>query len=190
MYEKLEGKTIVLRKARAEDSASMLENVWSDENVYGRMLFKPTFTADEAIGRCRRSEEFQKDHLAYFVALRENDEAIGFCGISETSPGHYEECGICIGTKYQGKGIGKEILSLLLDLAFDKLGAEDFRYGYFQDNGRSKRLAAGFGFRYEKTGETVREWDNAVKTIDYCLLSRDEYYAWLMRRSDDNSICE
>ena len=174
MYETLEGRKIRLRKAREEDTLSMLENVWGDEAVYRWMLFPPTLTPEDALERCRRSIEYQKDHLAYFVALADTDEAIGLCAVKEDTPGHFEESGIGIGKKHQGKGFGKEILSLLLNLSF-QLGAKDFRYGYFRENEPSKKLAESFGFHYEKTYELTRPWDGAVKTIDSCILTRKEY---------------
>ncbi len=171
----LEGDYIRLRKAKEDDWESMLRNVWGDEAVYRWMLYQPTLTEEEARERCRRSMAFQKDHLAWFVALKETDEAIGLCAIRETGKGHFEESGICIGTEYQGRGYGKEIVGLLLALAFDVLGAEDIRYGYFQDNEKSKKLAGCFGFQYEKTYELTRPWDGAVKRIDSCILTKKQY---------------
>ncbi len=175
MFEVLEGEHIRLRRAKETDWASMLKHVWSDEEVYRWMLFQPTLTEEDARERCRRSIIFQQDHLAWFAALKDSDEAIGLCAIKENEEGHFEESGICIGTAYQGQGYGKEIVSLLLALAFRKLGAADFRYGYFQDNEKSKKLAAHFGFQYDHTYEMTRPWDGAVKRIDSCLLSREQY---------------
>ena len=80
-----------------------------------------------------------------------------------------------IDERYQGKGYGKETVALLLELAFMKLGAEDFRYGYFHDNEKSQKVAESFGFRYEKTYELTRPWDGSVKTIDSCILTKEEY---------------
>ena len=175
-FTEVPGAHIVLRKARPGDAASMLENVWGDEHVYRWMLYPPTATEAEAQERCERSIRFQQDHYAWFVALKDTDQAIGLCAIRENGPGHYEEAGICIGEKHQGKGYGKEIVSLLLDLAFRKLGAADVRYGYFQDNERSRKLAEYFGFVYDHTEEMVRPWDGSVKTIDSCLLTRERYF--------------
>ncbi len=175
MYETLEGEHIVLRKARETDWQSMLQNVWGDEAVYRWMLFQPTLTEAEARERCARSVRFQSENHAWFVALKDADEAIGMCAIREYEPGRWEECGICVGTKYQGKGYGKEIVALLLDLCFRKLGAEDFRYGYDFDNVKSKKLAASFGFRYDHSYELTRPWDGTVKKIDSCLLPRADY---------------
>ena len=177
MFEVLEGKNIRLRKAREEDYRSMLKHVWSDEAVYRWMLYQPTLTEEDAIERCRRSIQFQKDHYAYFVALKDTDEAIGLCAIREATPGHFEESGICIGTAFQGKGYGKEIVALLLELVFTRLGAEDCRYGYFRDNEKSKMVAEAFGFRYDSTYELIRPWDGSAKTIESCILTREEYFA-------------
>ena len=172
-YAFLTGTHLVLRKAKESDYLSMLKNVWGDEAVYRWMLYQPTLTEADALDRCRRSILFQKDHHAWFVALRDTDEAIGLCAIRETEPGHFEESGICIGTAHQGKGYGKEIVSLLLDLAFQQLGAEDVRYGYFQDNIKSKKVAEAFGFVFDRTEEMVRPWDGSLKIIDSCILTRD-----------------
>ena len=174
-YSRLEGRHIVLRKATEDDYRSMLKHVWGNEAVYSSMLFQPTHTEDEALERCRRSMAFQKENFAYFVALKDTDEAIGMCAIRENEPGHFEEAGIGVGAAFWGRGYGKEVVALLLDLAFEKLGATDVRYGYFQDNYRSKRIAEHFGFKYDHTYELTRPWDGAVKTIDSCLLTREEY---------------
>ena len=173
----LEGERIRLRKARESDWSSMLRNVWGDEAVYRWMLYQPTLTEEGARERCLRSMAFQKGHPAWFVCLKDTDEAIGLCAIKEIDKGHFEESGICIGTEHQGRGYGKEIVSLLLALAFQQLGAEDFRYGYFRDNEKSRRLAEHFGFQYEKTYELTRPWDGAVKKIDSCILTREQYEA-------------
>ena len=175
VLDRLEGERIILRKAKESDYKSMFENIWGNPQVYERMLFPPTRTEEEAQERCRRSIEFQKDHLAYFIADKLTDEAFGVCAIGESAPGHYEERGIGIGTKYQGKGYGKEVVALLLDLAFRKLGAEDVTYGYFQDNIPSKKVAESFGFEYDHTYEMTRPWDGAVKVIDSCMLTREKY---------------
>ena len=175
IYDVLEGDQIRLRKALEKDWKSMLENVWSDEHVYRWMLYQPTLTEEEARERCQRSMAYQRDHYAWFVAMKDTNEAIGLCAIKETEKGHFEESGICIGTAYQGRGYGKEIVRLLLDLAFQKLGAEDFRYGYFRENEKSRKLAAHFGFRYDQTYEMIRPWDEAVKIIDSCVLTREQY---------------
>lgn len=175
MHEYLEGEHIRLRKAREADFRSMMKNIWADKDVYRWMLFQPALTEEDALDRCRRSMNYQQDNFAWFVALKDTDEAIGLCAMKEETPGHWEECGIGLGTAYQGKGYGKEILALMLDLAFRVLGALDFRYGYFRGNEKSGKVAESFGFRYDHSYDLTRPWDGAVKQIDSCLLTREEY---------------
>ena len=175
----IDGEHIRLRRAKPDDWKSMLENVWGDEAVYRWMLYQPTLTEEAARDRCIRSMAWQQDHPAWFVALKSTDEAIGLCAIREEEARHWEESGICIGAKHQGRGYGKEIVAILLELAFLDLGAQDFRYGYFRDNEKSKKLAEYFGFRYDRTYELTRPWDSTVKTIDSCLLTREQYLQWV-----------
>ena len=174
-YETLIGDNIILRKAKYDDYKNMLKSIWSDEEIYKWMLFKPTFSEEDAIARINRTIEYQKNNYAYIIALKDNDLAIGFCGIKENDKGHFEESGIAIAKEYQGKGYGKELLKLLLDLVFNKLDGIDFLYGYYNDNIKSKGLANSFNFKYQYTKEMVRPWDNTKKIIDYCLLKKSDY---------------
>jgi len=182
MYDLLIGKNLILRKAKEKDYESMLLNVWGDIEVYKWMLYTPTKTIEDAKERLNRSIIFQKDHYAYFVALKDTDLAIGLCGIKEYEEYKWEECGICIGKKYQNKGYGKEILSLLLDLAFNKLYAKSFRYGYYPDNIKSKKLAEHFNFKFFEKKEMIRPWDQEKKIIDLCLLKKEDYIKDLLNK--------
>ena len=175
MYETLEGEHIRLRKAKETDYLSMWKNIWGDEAVYRWMLFPPTLTEAEAVDRCRRSICYQKENFAWFIALKDTDEAVGLCAVREYEPGRFEEAGIGIAAKCQGKGYGKEVVALLLDLVFIRLGARDCQYGYFRENEKSKKVAESFGFRYDRSYDLTRPWDGAVKHIDSCLLTREEY---------------
>lgn len=174
-YNTLIGNNIVLRKAKYEDYEKMLKNVWSDRKIYEWMLFTPTYTEQEAIARVKRSIEYQKNHYSYFVALKGSDEPIGLAAMYEYEPNKFEECGICVATKYQGLGYGYEILGLLLDLAFNKLEANSFRYGFFSDNMKSKKLAMKYGFKYEKAEEIIRQWDDEKRVVVLMTLSKDDY---------------
>ena len=124
----LEGKNIILRKANQNDLDNIFNNIWSDDEIAKYMFWEPTKKYDDAIDRLNRSIEFQKNNYAYFVALKDTDETIGFCGIREIDNKVYAETGLCIASKYQGRGFGKELLKLLLVLVFNKLNANKFIY--------------------------------------------------------------
>ena len=174
-FLELNGENIILRKARISDYKSIYEHILSDEDVYKWMLFNPAFNEEDAKTRINEIIEIQKNTYTYFVTLKDTDEAIGICGINEISKGNFEETGICISKKYQSKGYGKELLSLLLDLAFNKLDAKTFTYAYFKDNNKSKMLAMHFGFEYSHTEEMIRAWDNKKVIVDYSILSDKKY---------------
>lgn len=174
-YNPIIGNRIILRNGINSDYESMFKNIWNDEDVYKWMFFKPVYTLEEAIERNKRTMLFHQSQYVYYIALKETNEAIGLCGIYEYEESRFQECGICIGKKYQGSGIGKEVVSILLDLAFNKLNANDFRYSYYIENEKSMKLARHFHFKPFERIEIIRPWDKEKKIIERCLLSKEEY---------------
>lgn len=183
-FDTLIGKNIILRKAKEKDYLSMFENVWNNEDVYKWMLFTPTTTLEASKVRVHLSIIFQKDHYCYFVSEKETDEAIGFCGVEEIKDGIFRECGICIGTKYQGRGYGKEVLGLLLDLSFNKLEGNTFIYGSFTDNTRSMAMAKKYGFSYLNKETALRNWDKCEKEINNYILTKQDYLKYNRIKED------
>lgn len=157
------------------DMDIMLKTIWSDEEVYKMMWFKPTFDVEEGKQRLYRSVDFQTMRDGYFVALKDTDEPIGLCAIKEPNPKAFEESGICIARKYQGKGYGKELMDLLLDLAFNKYNAESFSYALMKNNDKSRGLKNKFNFKYVRTTVEVRPWDNKEFELEYFILSKEDY---------------
>lgn len=171
----INGNNLILRKAMPKDLKPMLNNIWSDENIYKYMFFEPTNSLDEAKDRLNRSIEFQKNNYAYFIALKETNEAIGFCGIKEIEPNVYAETGLCIAQKFQGNGYGKELLIILLDLVFNKINADKFIYACMNNNLKSKNLCLSLGFKYYESKEEIRKYDNYKIVCDYYYLNKCDY---------------
>lgn len=176
-YNRLEGDKIVLRKGKISDLDNMLNNVWSNPTVYNTMLYTPITTNEEAMERLVKSINFQNENYGYFVALKETDEPIGMCAIKEIAPGVYHECGMGIAGKYHGLGFGKEILSLLLDLVFNKLNGNEFQYGLCKNNDKSRRLLRPYGFVAIEPSTMHRAWDNQDFEIDEFSLSKEAYFS-------------
>lgn len=174
-FARLTGEHIVLRKAQLKDLEAIYRNVWSDKELLKYMFYQPTESFDDAADRLGRTIEFQSNHYAYFAALKDSDEAIGFAGLREVDDGVYSESGICIGRKFQGLGYGKEVLSLLLSLAFKGLYASEFEYAHAVDNNASRALCRHFGFRYTETTKEKRKWDGKEMSIAYYRLTRAQY---------------
>lgn len=180
MIDRLETEHLVLRKAKEEDLDSIWNSIWKDTDIAQSMLWKPTFTYEEAIERLSKTIRYQAEHFAYFVCLKENhcNTAIGFAGINEEEPGIYAESGICVAQKYQNLGFGKEIVKALLQLVFEELSGKKFIYSCFHENLRSAAICRFFGFQYSYCKEDVREWDGYSYLSDYYELSKKNYEIW------------
>lgn len=171
----IESENFILRKAESKDLEPIFKNIWSDENISKYMFWQPSKTYSETKDRLYRTIEYQRSNLAYFVCLKDTDEAIGFGGIKEVKPNVYAESGLCITSKYQGLGYGKELLSALLDLAFNKLNASEFIYESMSNNEKSKNLCLHFGFQFIESRKEVRSWDNYECIIEKYSLKRENY---------------
>ncbi len=171
----LETKNLILRKARFEDLNLIWQNVWQDKSIAENMLWEVTDNIDDAKKRMERTIKYQTRQYAYFICLKKNDEPIGFAGVFEKEYGIYEESGICIAKKYQGKGYGKEVVSALKDLVFSKLNGERFIYGCFSTNEKSKKVCLSQGFKYLKSEPHTREYDKLNYISDYYYFDKNMY---------------
>lgn len=165
---------IILRKAKLEDLDSMWNNIWQDKELAKYMLWKPLENIEEAKIRLEKTIEYQKSNLAFYICLEESDEAIGFLGAANIGDGVFEDCGICIANKYQGKGFGKQSMQLLLKMIFEELGGKEFIYSCFEENKKSQRLCESLGFEYKYAKQNTRKWDNLNYTAKYYSIKAGE----------------
>lgn len=175
MRERFEGERIVLRKARMSDLDAVAANIYCDAELLSTMFLNISRDRAEAESRLARTIAFQKERPLYFVARKDTDEVIGLCGLCEEAEGIWSEAGLAIARKEQGRGFGREMLAILLDYAFRELGARQFVYSCMDTNTRSRNLALSFGFQYESTSSTVREYDQKKFNLERYSLSREAY---------------
>ena len=171
-FQTIETPHLVFRKAKDTDLAPIFTNIWSDQELARTMLWKPLTTLEEASRRMEMIKAFQSSSYSFFVCLKETNEPIGFAGIKRIGDGIYEETGICLARRFQGKGFGKEILDALIDLAFNQLNGRKLIYAAFQNNKASISLCRSFGFRYSHSIKEVRSWDGYEYSSDYFELER------------------
>ena len=172
------GKRICLRKAKISDETSVYSNIWSDEDLLRYTVWMKSSSLEEAKDRLLRNIAYQqKNPYVYFVTEKDSDEVIGFGGIMENGPKIYGEAGLCIAKKWQGKGYGKELLEILLDLAFVKLGAESFLYTVYKDNIVSKNLCFHYPFRFLEYKEVPNIDNRNLGQMEVYCLNRADYFA-------------
>ncbi len=124
----LETKDLYLDKAKYSDWEAMYRNVWSQSESAKYMTWNVTTSEKGAEIRIQKTIDFQKTHDTYLVYLKSNNEAIGFAGVEQLNAYTYEEAGICIGSKFVGKGYGKQVLQRLIRYCKEEHGAREFYY--------------------------------------------------------------
>ena len=174
-YDEIITDRLIIRKAKLDDLDSIYNNIWSDEVIASTMLWELSKTREDAITRMERTINYQSNNYAYFICLKDTNEAIGFVGFKEIDKDIYEDAGLCITSKYQGMGYAKEVVSAFLDLVFNKLGGKRFIYGCFNTNEKSRSVCLGLGFEYLNTDEIIREHDNKKFSVDHYYLDKEMY---------------
>lgn len=96
-------------------------------------------------------EEMEKgDRFTFIVLDKGNNEYIGRCGLHTLNKGNESgRVSISIKERFWGKGYGTEILSQLINFAFEEAQLHRLEYGCFSFNEGSKRLAEKCGFKLD-----------------------------------------
>ncbi len=165
---------IILGKAKMSDLESIYNNYWSDAETAKYMLWKVCDSVDEAKERLEKSIQFQSKGPSFFVYLK--GVAIGMAGLKEIQDGVYEDCGIGIGSKFVGKGIGTKIISMLLDYAFNDLKAEKVVTSADELNSASNNLQIKMGLKFTHKENQVRKRDGQKYVANYYEITKDDYF--------------
>lgn len=155
-----------------EDVNDMFHNIWSEEESARYMLWTPIKSMEEAVDRMSKTIEFQKDRIAYCVYEKQSGQAIGFAGMKEIDDGVYEDSGIAIGTKFVGRGYGKQILMALVDYCFDELAAIRIVCSCRTENIASKKMQLSCGFQHSQSQAMTDKKNGLDYTLDFYELAR------------------
>ena len=164
---RLETERLNLRRLTLADAGLMLA-VWNDpaflEHVGDRGIYTLP-AAEDALkkGAFKLYEEF--GYGPFRVALRQNDEAIGTCGLFRREGFDDADIGWSILPEYCGKGYAREAASAVLQYAWDTVGLTRLIAFISAENLPSIGLAKKLGLRYE--GQTRLVGDDE----DVCLYS-------------------
>lgn len=139
---------LLLRHPVMEDWKDMYRNVWSHPETARYMLWEVTKTEEEAIARMERSIRYQEGKTCWFVYEKETGTPIGFGGFAKVAEDAVEDCGIALGPDYVGRGWGKELLTLLLEIAARDPSCKRFIISCRQENDASRGMILSCGFRF------------------------------------------
>ncbi|NBI11102.1 GTPase HflX [Colidextribacter sp. OB.20] len=150
----METRDLILDKARFEDWKDLYRNVWSRPETARYMLWTVTDSEEEARARMERTISWQSGHDVWTVYEKSSGLAIGWAGLAELSPGVWQETGIALGPDFVGRGFGRQILGLLMELA-QEWGGTEFRCSAWSENTASKALITSCGFTLAAAGPCI-----------------------------------
>ncbi|AUM96945.1 TPA: GNAT family N-acetyltransferase [Clostridium botulinum] len=144
--------TMIIRAVSPEDYKDINEircMLGVRENILGRISER----LEESKGFIQSLDH--NDHLLV-AEIKEEDEKkiVGVIGLNVNSnprTRHTASLGMMVHKAYQGTGIGKKLMSEILDLADNWLMLVRIELGVFTDNEKAIKLYEKFGFKIEGT---------------------------------------
>lgn len=165
-------KDLILRQGAADDWRDLYRNLWSHEEVFQYMFKNPCPSEEHAAARTGAYAVMHEEVKTEFFAIEKaSRQAIGIAGIKELKPGKWTVTDIALGPHFQGKGYGKQIVTALLNLAYE-LGATEVAYDCFTQNAASKQLALSCGFTYSHSEEAELMKNGEKVILDYYIHKR------------------
>ena len=174
----METERLVLRPWRDEDAPSLYLYA-SDSSVGPIAGWPPHTSVEDSLGVIRSVLSAPE---TYAIVLKAADEAVGSIGLmtgdsvhsAEMKPGEME-IGYWIGVSYWGKGLVPEAVRCISERAFTELGASALWIGFYDGNGRSKRVAEKCGFSYHHTEEGKISPLGDARTEHFMKLDRKDW---------------
>ena len=161
----METRDLILDKARPEDWEDLYRNVWSRPETARYMLWTVTDSDEEARARMERTISWQSGHDVWTVYEKSGGQAIGWAGLAELSPGVWQETSIALGPDFVGRGYGRQILELLMDVARERGGTE-FRCSARSENTASKALITSCRFALTGTEQKIDPRDDTPYILE------------------------
>lgn len=147
--------------------ARAIHRICIQNDVLPYMVFLPSMRVDAMENRIRNLAQNQFEFVAEY-----DGEVVGFVGLTQ-SPGRRSHSGdlfIGVDSEYHNKGIGKALLTKMLDLADNWLMLERVELGVLETNPRAKVLYEKFGFIEE--GVKVGNLKAHGKFVNEIIMSR------------------
>lgn len=143
------GKTIYLRAPTAEDAEGNWYQWFSDPETTQFLGDRFWPNSKELQVAFYESIKNNRERLVLSICSSESDEHIGICNLSNINWVHrYADVALVIGDKRNRNGtIAVETMTLLLDIAFNRLNLLNLRTSHISANAHTPLLERIFGFR-------------------------------------------
>ncbi len=144
------GKKILLRPARADEAQMLIDYLKTVSGETGFLLCYPDeihFTIEQETSFI--NEHNTSDNSALMLAFVDGEYA-GNCSFDAIGSGrrykHRANIGIALFLKYTGFGLGRRMLTSLLEI-IKRSGFEQAELAVYSDNDRAKHLYSSLGFK-------------------------------------------
>lgn len=147
-----DGMEVVIRSPKRNDAVKALRyiNTLVKETPPPMILADRTYNLKEERKVVKEILDDIKKKKSVFVVAEFNGKIIGTCGIKqkEMRRSHLGELGIAVLRDFRGKGLGKEMMSIVIDNSKETIkGLKKLRLDVYADNKNAMRLYKKFGFR-------------------------------------------
>jgi len=162
------GKSIYLRAPSADDIEGNWYQWFSDPKVTEYLGDRYWPNSIESQSAFFESIKSARERLVLCICLSDTDEHIGVCNLSAINWVHrYADIALVIGEKkYRNGAIAIETMSLLLDIAFNRLNLQNVKASYVSANSSSSVLLRLFDFlevgRFRKISYIRGEYVDSV----------------------------
>lgn len=170
-----------LRLPAREELAAFREVARAGVHPPEFMPFTVPWTDDPELGEFldyheRRRRDWSPEAWHFELGVWAEGEPAGVQALESTgfAPTRTVGTGSWLGRRFQGRGIGTEMRTAVLELAFRGLGAETARSGAIDGNAASLRVSEKLGYRIVGSGTVALRGEPAVHTD--LELRRDEWH--------------
>lgn len=181
----LDTDRLILRRFTIEDNIEMYNNWTSDDEVTKYLTWKTHKSVEDAICYIKYCLDGYEESSFYQwgIELKENHELIGNISVVKVIDDIDSlELGWVISRDYWGNGYTAEAASKLLQILFEKVGANSIYATHDINNPNSGRVMEKIGMKYEGTlRQSARNKQGIVDSARYSILKCDyensEFYS-------------
>lgn len=166
----IEDEEIYLRNFELRDASVLY--VWGQNSRFHKLAgFNQFKNYEEAL---QATKQYAKRKYSFAICLKSTNRVIGLVELYERGLDEQsgllksKEIGFLIDSFYEGQGLMKRALRLILNYAFQELDQLEIWAGVFEENIRSQKLLEILGFKY------VYEYD--MSQISEVFSYKEKYY--------------
>jgi len=148
----LKSSRVILRKLEISDSEVIRKFAKNKKITKYTFVIPPPFTKKKVQTFIKRIEKERKKGVSYYfgIELKENKKLIGMINLVKINKKNKNaEVGFWLSPEYQGKGLAKEALELVLVFGFRKLKLKRIEARVLHKNKPAQKLLEKAGFKLE-----------------------------------------